>query len=199
MSARDALLGEQLEAVREVHPQEARLARRPRRANSSKRSSAAGSRSMQTSVPGRADPVGDQARVAAVAEGAVDGDLARAADRAARSARRPGPVRAARVMSRRMAKALCDLGDSAVKAPPAAPSVARPRPRGGRGRRSGRRPSRSPRARGATRSASPGRPSRAPCRRSCPEVARQLLVLAGSCGLSLRRKLVAEGLEPLAA
>ena len=46
-------------------------------ASSSKRSAAAGSRSMQISAPVRAEPLGDRAGVAAAAEGAVDGGLAR--------------------------------------------------------------------------------------------------------------------------
>ena len=46
-------------------------------ASAAKRSSAAGSRSMAMSSPPGPEAVGDQARVAAAAERAVDGDLAR--------------------------------------------------------------------------------------------------------------------------
>ena len=46
-------------------------------ASSAKRSSAIGSRSMRDQRPRRAQAVGDEARVAAAAERAVDGDLAR--------------------------------------------------------------------------------------------------------------------------
>ena len=45
--------------------------------SSANASSASGSRSIAISVPGGAEPVGDQARVAGGAERAVDGDLAR--------------------------------------------------------------------------------------------------------------------------
>ena len=121
-------------------------------ASSSKRSSAAGSRSMQTSVPAGAEPVGHQARVAARAEGAVHGGLAAARALSGRSARPPARVRASRVMSRRIAKALRHLLDVRVELPAArAPSGARPRPRGGPPRPPRPRPSRSPRARAAGR------------------------------------------------
>ncbi len=57
--------------------EEARLRRAPRPRSSAKRSSAAGSRSIAISVPVGPSALGDQARVAAAAEGAVDRGLPR--------------------------------------------------------------------------------------------------------------------------
>ena len=54
-----------------------RVRQAPRRRTRSNRASAAGSRSMQISVPSGPSRIGDQARVAAAAEGAVDRGLPR--------------------------------------------------------------------------------------------------------------------------
>ena len=54
-----------------------RVAHETSAASSAKASSASGSRSIAISVPGGPDPVGDEARVAAAAQRAVDRDLAR--------------------------------------------------------------------------------------------------------------------------
>ena len=72
-----ALLGEQAQAVLEVGADEARVRTATSAASSANASSASGSRSIAISVPGGAEPVGDEPRVAAGAERAVDRDLAR--------------------------------------------------------------------------------------------------------------------------
>ena len=99
-----ALLGERAQAVLEVGADEAACGSATSAASSANASSASGSRSIPISSAGGAEPVGDQARVAGGAERAVDGDLARAAGRAPRSARRRGPGRGCVGMSSRMAK-----------------------------------------------------------------------------------------------
>ena len=150
MSACDALLGEQLEALGEVHAQEARVARRPRRANSSKRSSAAGSRSMQTSVPVGPMRSGDQARVAAVAEGAVDRGLARRRiEQVDQLAGQDRYVRACHVKKDGQGSQRSPTISSVELLLIRPPAPCDPRPRGGRGCRRSRPPSRSPRARAA--------------------------------------------------
>ena len=73
----DALALELGQRVGEVGANEARRSRPARASISANRSAAVGSRSMQISVPGRAEALGDQPGVTAAAERAVDGELAR--------------------------------------------------------------------------------------------------------------------------
>ena len=138
------------------------VARRPRARSSSKRSSAAGSRSMQIERAGRRRC------------GRRPGARGRPRRTCSRRRSRPGcgssrsissPARTGtcvRVMSRRMAKALRYLADLAIQrlADPSA-SGRGPRSPGGRRCRPRPRPSRSPRARAAAGRGSRGRPSRA--------------------------------------
>ena len=94
-----------------------RVSQATSRASSAKCSSASGSRSMQIERPRRADPVGDQARVAARAEGAVDHGLARRGRRELdQLAGQDGYVRARHV------KKDCQAAPS----PPRSPSRGRP-------------------------------------------------------------------------
>ena len=102
---------------------------------------------MQTSVPVGTDPLGDEPRVAAGAEGAVDRDLARARARQIdQLTGEHGYVRARHV--KKDCQGAPSPPRSPRRGPPAPPASAScPRPRGGPPRRPRRPPSRCPRAR----------------------------------------------------
>ena len=97
------------EAVGEVGADEARARTATSAASSANASSASGSRSIAISVPAGPSRSATRRAWPPRAERAVDGDLARAAGPAPRSAHRRGPGRACWGMSSRMAKRLGEV------------------------------------------------------------------------------------------